>query len=40
MLFMIALASRAEILGLCAVVGLSSTVYLVQSRAALATAKT
>jgi basic amino acid/polyamine antiporter, APA family len=40
MLFMIALASRAEILGLCAVVGISSTVYLVQSRAALATAKT
>jgi basic amino acid/polyamine antiporter, APA family len=40
MLFMIALASRAEILGLCVVVGISSTVYLVQSRAALATAKT
>ena len=39
MLFMIALASRTEILGLCAVVGISATVYVVQSRAALATAK-
>ncbi len=39
MLFMMALASRAEILGFCAVVGLSATVYLVQMRAALATAK-
>jgi amino acid transporter len=40
MLFMIALASRAEILGLCAVVGVSSTIFLVQSRAVLAAAKT
>jgi hypothetical protein len=39
MLFMIALASRAEILGFCAVVAISATVYVVQSRAALAMAK-
>jgi basic amino acid/polyamine antiporter, APA family len=36
MLFMIALASRAEILGLVAVVAISTIVYLVQTRAALA----
>ena len=36
---MIALASRTEILGFCAVLGISATVYLVQTRATLATAK-
>jgi hypothetical protein len=34
MLLMIALASRAEILGLLAVIAVSGTVYLVQSRTA------
>jgi hypothetical protein len=32
MLLMIALASRAEIFGLIAVIAISATVYLVQSR--------
>jgi hypothetical protein len=36
MLVLIALASRAEIIGLFAVVGVSAIVYLVQARSALA----
>jgi APA family basic amino acid/polyamine antiporter len=39
MLVFIALASRAEILGLLAVIGVSGTIYLVQSRIALAREK-
>jgi len=39
MLTMIALASRAEIVGLFSVIGVSATIYLVQSRAVLAPAK-
>jgi amino acid transporter len=39
MLVFIALASRAEIIGLLAVIGVSGTIYLVQSRIALSRAK-
>jgi hypothetical protein len=39
MLVFIALASRAEILGLLAVIGVSGTIYLVQSRTAVERAK-
>jgi basic amino acid/polyamine antiporter, APA family len=39
MLVMVTLASRAEIIGLFAVIGVSATTYLIQSRVALAQAK-